>query len=140
MSQESSLTQSGHSVRQALTAYNKYQFGPDTLLGVEADIQGSGQRGSHTFFDPFSDGTAVTNYDAKINWFGTVRGRFGYSITPQVLYYATGGLAYGHVEVSGSTQVPASISAFSASKTNIGFTSAVGLKAQFGYRPTGRGN
>ena len=97
-------------------------------MGLEADIQGSGQRGSHTFFDPFAAGTAVTNYDAKINWLGTVRGRFGYLITPQLLYYATGGLAYGHVEVSGSTQVPASISAFDASKTNTGFTIGGGIK------------
>ena len=107
--------------------YN-YQLSPDTVLGLEADIQGSGQRGSHTFFDPFSAGTAVTSYDAKINWFGTVRGRFGYFITPQLLYYATGGLAYGHVEVSGSTQVPASVSSFSASKTNAGFTIGGGIE------------
>jgi len=106
----------------------KYQLSPDTVLGLEADIQGSGQRGSHTFFDPFSAGTAVTNYDAKINWFGTVRGRFGYLVTPQLLYYATGGLAYGHVEVSGSTQVPASVGSFSASKTNTGFTIGGGIE------------
>jgi len=32
----------------------------------------------------------------KIDWFGTVRGRFGYTMGP-VLVYATGGLAYGEV-------------------------------------------
>ena len=106
----------------------KYQFGPDSILGLEADIQGSGQRGGHTFFDPFSAGTAVTSYDAKINWFGTVRGRFGYSIVPQLLYYATGGLAFGQVETSGNTISPVGGSAFSASKTHTGFSIGGGIE------------
>ena len=49
-------------------------------------------------------------------------------ITPQLLYYATGGLAYGHVEVSGSISVPASISAFRASKSNTGFSIGGGIE------------
>ncbi len=113
----------------------KYQFSPDSIVGLEADIQGSGQRGSHVFFDPFSAGPAVTSYDAKINWFGTLRGRFGYLITPQLMYYATGGLAYGHVEVSGTTQVPAGISAFSASKTNTGFSLGGGIEGSVWLPP-----
>ena len=105
-----------------------YQFAPNSVLGIEADIQSSGQRGSHTFFDPFSASTAVTDYDAKINWFGTVRGRFGYSIAPQLLYYANGGLAYGHVEVSGNTISPLGSSAFSASKSHTGFSIGAGIE------------
>jgi outer membrane immunogenic protein len=92
------------------------------VLGFEADIQGSGERGSNTFADPIA-GTlciqipapntctklfpfnfaAVTSYEAKIGWFGTVRGRLGVLITDQVLLYGTGGLAYGRVELSGVT-------------------------------------
>jgi outer membrane immunogenic protein len=37
----------------------------------------------------------------KLNWFGTVRGRVGYTTGP-ALFYATGGWAYGEVERSGS--------------------------------------
>jgi outer membrane immunogenic protein len=90
--------------------YN-YQFSPKWVLGFEADIQGSGERGSNTFVDPFSgpwchsafgpppvctliqtiNGTAVTTYEAKIGWFGTVRGRLGVLVTDQVLLYGTGG-------------------------------------------------
>src|SRR5258708_10262282 len=33
--------------------YN-YQFSPNWVLGFEADIQGSGERGSGAFTDPFS--------------------------------------------------------------------------------------
>jgi outer membrane immunogenic protein len=99
--------------------YN-YQLNPKWVLGIEADIQGSGERGSNTFLDTFStplcgalggtgilncfqngtlNGTAVTTYEAKIKWFGTVRGRVGYLISDQVLFYGTGGLAYGGVDV-----------------------------------------
>ena len=36
-------------------------------------------------------------YDAKLPWFGTARGRFGYSVG-STLFYATGGLAYGNIK------------------------------------------
>ena len=112
----------------AQLGYN-YQFSPNVVLGFEADFQGSGQRRSSTFTAPFSTavcgvfdagnvciipdgvvtapGTAMTSYQAEIDWFGTVRARLGYLITDQVLIYGTGGLAYGRVSVSGSTNVSA---------------------------------
>jgi outer membrane immunogenic protein len=93
-------------------------------LGFEADIQGSGERGSNAFADPFSttvctngtcdvtgplNATAVTAYDAKISWFGTARVRLGVLVTDQILLYGTGGLAYGRVELSGVTNVNGSV-------------------------------
>jgi len=95
-------------------------------LRLEADIQGSGERGSTTFNDPLSgticvsvlsgcplastlSAAAVTSYEAKIEWFGTVRGRLGFLINNQVLVYATGGLAYGKVGVSGNSIVNGSV-------------------------------
>jgi len=39
---------------------------------------------------------------ADVNWLGTVRLRAGYLITPNLLLYATGGLAYGGVSASAS--------------------------------------
>jgi outer membrane immunogenic protein len=139
--------------------YN-YQVGPQWLIGFEADIQGSGERGSNTFNDPFSgpvcdiaiscgtapatitiSGAAVTSYEAKIDWFGTVRGRLGYLINNQVLLYATGGLAYGGVSVSGNATVsgslenfgafPPATTSFSEGKTNTGFTVGGGVEGKF---------
>jgi outer membrane immunogenic protein len=101
------------------------QFSPRWVLGFEADIQGSGERRSNAFADPFSttvcstvpppgagcavfgtlNATAATAYDTNISWFGTVRGRLGFLIGDQVLLYGTGGLAYGRVELSGITNV-----------------------------------
>jgi outer membrane immunogenic protein len=153
--------------------YN-YQFSPRWVLGFEADIQGSGERGSNTFADPFSttvcilgesppggpatclitgplNGTATTAFDAKISWFGTVRGRLGFLIGDQVLLYGTGGLAYGHVELSGITNVNGSLdttaspggegilpftpaaTAFSESKTKVGYAVGGGIEGKCSY-------
>lgn len=138
--------------------YN-YQFSPKWVLGFEADIQGAGKQGSNAFLDTFSsrfctsavlftcvgtsplNGTATTGYDAKIDWFGTVRGRLGLLITDQVLFYGTGGLAYGRVELSGNTTVNGSVvgipgppfsgaTAFSESKTKAGFAVGGGFEAK----------
>lgn len=75
------------------------------LLGLEADIQGSGERGSSAFIcaacaDIGTDITSVLTQ--KLDWFGTVRGRAGVLVSSTVLLYATGGLAYGEVETGGS--------------------------------------
>src|SRR5215208_2446965 len=67
------------------------------VTGVEADIQGSGMKGSSQA--PLISvagsvrGTLIS--DEKLSWFGTVRGRLGVTATPALLLYATGGLAYG---------------------------------------------
>jgi outer membrane immunogenic protein len=143
--------------------YN-YQISPQWVLGFETDIQASGERGSNTFTTPFSgqacvavnlesppscnlefggfapvNGTAVTSYEAKIDWFGTVRGRLGVLLNDGLLLYGTGGLAYGRVGVSGNFNVNAaapffvfgpSTSTFSQSKTNIGFAAGGGLEGR----------
>jgi outer membrane immunogenic protein len=71
------------------------------VLGVEADIQASGQRGSACLANCLFDGTITLNHQQKVDWFGTVRARAGLSSGP-VLSYVTGGFAYGHVATSGS--------------------------------------
>jgi outer membrane immunogenic protein len=138
--------------------YN-YQLTRTWVLGLESDFQGSGQRGSAAFGDQISTpfctffapacvtttpfvGTAATAYEAKIDWFGTVRGRAGFLLTDQILLYGTGGLAYGRVEVSGnSTVTNASLpniplaftgtgGAFTAAKTNVGFTVGGGVEGK----------
>lgn len=80
------------------------------VLGLEADIQASGQKGSKTFTCPAAscsspaintDLTAViANQSRKLDWFGTLRGRIGVTASPTILAYLTGGLAYGRIETN----------------------------------------
>jgi outer membrane immunogenic protein len=88
--------------------YN-WQVNNNWLLGLEADIQGSSERGTATtnagvagfcgviaLFPCTTTGTLVDQ--EKLPWFGTVRGRVGVLASPTWLFYATGGLAYGEIK------------------------------------------
>jgi outer membrane immunogenic protein len=86
--------------------YN-WQFNNSFVVGIEADIQGAGARGSaygvgagaNPLVPPF--GTASTlSVTKNLDYLGTVRGRLGWLFTPTLLAYATGGLAYGGVKTT----------------------------------------
>jgi len=72
------------------------------VYGLEGDIQITGQNGSVTLCDtpgcPVGTGMSTANY--KLPWFGTLRGRLGFSPASRWLVYATGGLAVGQVNES----------------------------------------
>lgn len=60
---------------------------PSIVTGIEADIQGSGI--SRTDVN-----TIAETYKTNLDWFGTVRGRVGFSAGNGLVYF-TGGFAYG---------------------------------------------
>ena len=128
------------------------------VFGLEADLQASGQKDDHSRSDPFAfpttttpafdvDGTSATSLEAKLKWFGTVRGRLGYA-WDSVMVYGTGGLAYGKFDVSsintisgtatcavitaGVCDAPATTfsqtTALSSSKTKLGWTVGAGIE------------
>lgn len=74
--------------------------------GIEADIQGSNARTRHGItsvnWTPSFLDSVVTSIDhtKNVDWLGTARGRLGYLVTPKLLAYGTGGLAYGDARVS----------------------------------------
>jgi outer membrane immunogenic protein len=94
------------------------------VIGLETDFQGSAQRSRSNFAvgaapactDPANahspacmvfgaviglPGVPVTgSVSERLNWFGTLRGRLGWAITPTILPYVTGGLAYGERNLS----------------------------------------
>lgn len=77
------------------------------VAGVEADIQLM-KGGSHSEFFfvrvpnfPNESYSGTRNISSTFDYFGTVRGRLGYLWTPNLLVYATGGLAYADVNVKG---------------------------------------
>jgi outer membrane immunogenic protein len=127
------------------------------VLGIEADLQASGQKDSVTRSVEFTvidinpgdptvivSGSHVTALEAKLRWFGTVRGRVGYA-WDGLLLYGTGGLAYGNFKLSGTTTtsgagIPigcgicppsfpfADTIAFNYSKTSAGWTLGAGIE------------
>jgi outer membrane immunogenic protein len=120
--------------------YN-WQASPNWLLGVEADFQWSGEKGSSSVSDPyvyyydfpaFASGTLSPSFTSDIRWFGTVRGRIGVLATPTTLLYGTGGFAYGRVSVSGSvydSYVPSPFTwTFGDSTIRTGWTAGGGIE------------
>jgi outer membrane immunogenic protein len=117
-----------------------------TVLGIEADINASGQQGSGNpvFAHPpgatlcngqvncFGGGIGATFTNTnKLDWFGTVRGRVGWAMD-RWLPYVTGGWAYGQGTISGTTTttVPTT-NTFSASQNYSGWTIGGGLEWAF---------
>lgn len=137
------------------------------VVGLEADFQGGGQKGRFDALcagapDGVQDGVCTPghrgdntfdpalpvafNLTQKLDWFGTVRGRLGVAVTPRVLFYGTGGLAYGRVSTSGSvsainvTGSPGSgdnlaftpvAASFSSTTTRVGWSAGAGIEGAF---------
>jgi outer membrane immunogenic protein len=114
------------------------------LWGLEADIQGTGEKGSRNFVCPVGICAAGLLFNGvllpglivpvalsqKIDWFGTVRGRIGILASPKVLLYATGGLAYG--EVNSSETIGVVPATFSSTSTKAGYTVGAGIEGVIG--------
>jgi outer membrane immunogenic protein len=112
------------------------------VLGVEADFQGSDIDGSRSVIPtlitmpgvPFQ-GPAADDFlrtSERVDWFGTFRGRIGFSPWCRLLVYGTGGLAYGNVHYHGEffSALPGSVFIDNASfsETNVGWTAGGGLE------------
>jgi len=100
------------------------------VYGLATDISGTNLRsGSATTFGSFS---IPANVNANIDWYGTVRGRFGWSSGPTLLY-GTGGLAYGRINLNSSlSAAPVSLSA-QTSAVKTGWVAGGGI--EYLWRP-----
>jgi outer membrane immunogenic protein len=121
----------------AQIGYN-WQVSPIWLVGLEADIQGGENNGNSSItLTPANLAAFTTSVEQHSNWFGTVRGRVGLLAGP-VLFYGTGGLAYGQTEASQSmiatgftlatcpTALPCA--AGSVTSTRIGWSAGAGIE------------
>lgn len=124
------------------------------VFGIEGDLQWSGEKGSAFYncvgtaipaggvclpgltFLPAGGlaGTTLT-IDQSLQWFGTVRGRVGILATPKVLFYGTGGLAFGEIKTTGRMTgfdgfgTPIA-STGTSSTTRLGWTAGVGVEGK----------
>lgn len=75
------------------------------VTGIEADFQGLAHNDSSATLTSVltaPNSPLVTNITAsqQLDWLGTLRGRLGFTATPTLLAYVTGGLAYGEAKSS----------------------------------------
>jgi outer membrane immunogenic protein len=111
----------------------------DWVLGIEADFQGTGQRGGSTFCLTAAcplGSTGITS-DFHVRWFGTLRGRAGLLADPNLLLYVTGGLAYGEIGADYATSVtgtPGLLGTLSGKATRAGFVVGGGAEYRLSER------
>jgi len=99
-----------------------YQFAPNWVAGVEADLAASGISASYDE----RQGDFSYGLETKIDWFGTLRGRIGYA-WDNLLVYGTGGAAYGDVKATGyKSDEPDN--GYSISDTKWGWTAGAGVE------------
>jgi outer membrane immunogenic protein len=96
------------------------------VFGIEADLQGAGIEDSARVDMLGGDASAAAK--SELNWFGTVRGRVGYTLD-QTLVYFTGGLAFGGVKDTLSVMSPlGDMTKVSKDDTKTGFVLGGGLE------------
>jgi outer membrane immunogenic protein len=111
-----------------------WRASPSWIWGLETDFQGSGEKGSSSYTAPFVNGegpsgTVSQSLEARIRWFGTIRARLGFLITPWVMLYGTGGFAYGNVKFTDTVSITGfPTTTFGGSTTRPGWTVGAGVE------------
>jgi outer membrane immunogenic protein len=118
--------------------YN-WQFAPNWLVGIEADVSGANLSDTVT---TTSLGGAVANWHDKVDVFGTVRGRLGY-VVDNWLFYGTGGFAwvddkFTRTQVIATAFSPAAGTVLSTSQTETGWVAGAGAEWGFARNWTAR--
>jgi outer membrane immunogenic protein len=131
--------------------YGAWLYGAETdIQGLTRDVNGSVATvtsGVPTF--PTEAFTSTTSVSKSLDYFGTLRARFGYLLTPGFLVYGTAGLAYGGVHATTSISqadtgiAPGAVavgygSSASISQTRAGWTAGGGVEMQLGPRWTAK--
>jgi outer membrane immunogenic protein len=110
--------------------YN-WQAAPNWVWGLETDIQANAQTDSTTCVtDCLVHVSQFSQFSQRLPWFGTLRGRLGWTNGP-ALYYATGGWAFGKVTTVYDAQCCVVASALNTvSHTQSGWTIGGGIETQ----------
>jgi outer membrane immunogenic protein len=97
------------------------------VYGVETDISATHLNTNLNLVlqNPFPQ-TAIANANADIDWYGTIRGRLGWTQGPW-LFYGTGGLAYGHADLSSSIASIVLATTAQSSSVRAGWVAGAGI-------------
>jgi len=105
------------------------------VYGLEADFQVSGMKRSATSLASVADvGSGVVDIfgNNKVQWFGSVRPRVGFLVSPNTLLYGTGGLGVMNSKYSVFGIDAAGINGLMASNsTKIGWVLGAGIEHKF---------
>jgi outer membrane immunogenic protein len=92
-----------------------------------------------------SEGSAFSGFGLtisekrKLDWFGTMRGRVGYLVTPELLAFASGGFAFARGAHRITASGPAGTVTLKEDEWHFGWTLGAGLEALLGHNWLVRG-
>jgi outer membrane immunogenic protein len=124
-----------------------WQWNKWLVLGIETDFQGTDIEGNTRRFGFLDFDGDIANDDPNVfieahermQWFGTTRGRIGIAPICRLLIYGTGGVAYGNVDYSASTNFDNGFTyPVKFSETNVGWTAGGGIEYAIGHHWTVR--
>ena len=99
------------------------------VLGVEGDIALSDITGELEIYSDTAD--ASIRGGSTVDWFGTARLRAGFLVTPELLLYGTGGLAWGSVTAEYDIDLePFASLSDDTSESQMGWTIGAGFEYQ----------
>jgi outer membrane immunogenic protein len=122
--------------------YN-FEFPNHSVAGLEGDIQGVAGASNSVTGTSFTPVGVIDNYTAhlaasnKLDFLGTLRGRYGYLFTPNLLVFGSGGFAFGGISTTASfaaTDILGLASVFggdSLSTTDVGWAAGGGFEWEF---------
>jgi outer membrane immunogenic protein len=126
---------SSTSLRGAIYGGFNWQFAPTWVAGIEADVGFANNDGDIDRI-PGLDDTGDSFAETELDWDGSVRARLGFLITPTVMLYGTGGVAFQNGEFNvtcpADTNVcdpAAGTQSFSNDETLVGWTVGGGIEA-----------
>jgi outer membrane immunogenic protein len=123
------------------------------VFGIEGDINFNGINDGSSINRPVVAplvGNFIHSETAKQEWFGTLRGRVGMTVTPSFLLYGTGGLAFGQVRSASTVSFTSTADTYAGSidQTRAGWTLGAGgewmiapkwsIKAEYLYVDLGK--
>jgi len=74
------------------------------VYGLETELSGTGVKSSMSGGLSGSCPGDAANTSANVDWYGTQRGRAGWAVD-KILFYGTGGFAYGKVDLTSSVNI-----------------------------------
>jgi outer membrane immunogenic protein len=112
-----------------------WQFAPAWVWGIEGDWSFT-DAGRSVSQDLTASGTPIVSssgsLSTKLDWVGSARNRLGYLITPNLMLYGTGGVAWGKIDYAGGATINNSFATYAAnaafSRTAVGWAAGAGLE------------
>ena len=124
----------GSSFVGGLHAGYNWEFAPTWVAGIEGDWSWAAAKGSFSQAwtitpPPGPCPGCFTSMSSHLDWISSLRARFGYLVTPTVMAYATGGVAWGKFDyAANNSNAVTYVTNAAFSSTQTGFAVGGGLE------------